>query len=108
MSAAETERDPPSAPPLPTPEPAPLASAPEDAGAATSGRRVALGLLAAVALAGLVSSGLLWQKLATIQEQLARQSADAGAMPSRRAPWPARRRSWRATSRRGRPCRTRA
>ncbi|ART47674.1 uroporphyrinogen-III C-methyltransferase [Acidovorax carolinensis] len=36
-------------------------------------------LLGAVALAALVSSGLLWQKLNTIQEQLARQSADAGA-----------------------------
>ncbi len=32
-----------------------------------------------VALAALVSSVLLWQKLSTIQEQLARQSADAGA-----------------------------
>ncbi|WP_287877507.1 uroporphyrinogen-III C-methyltransferase [Acidovorax sp.] len=35
-------------------------------------------LLGAVAIAALVSSGLLWQKLSTIQEQLARQSADAG------------------------------
>ncbi|SEA45069.1 uroporphyrinogen-III C-methyltransferase [Acidovorax soli] len=35
-------------------------------------------LLAAMAIAALVSSGLLWQKLSTIQEQLARQSADAG------------------------------
>ena len=35
-------------------------------------------LLGAVAIAALVSSGLLWQKLNTIQEQLARQSADAG------------------------------
>lgn len=35
--------------------------------------------VALVALAGLVSSALLWQKLASIQEQLARQSADAGA-----------------------------
>lgn len=34
--------------------------------------------VALVALAGLVSSALLWQKLASIQEQLARQSADAG------------------------------
>ena len=33
---------------------------------------------AAVAAAGLTSSALLWQKLSTIQEQLARQSADAG------------------------------
>ena len=36
-------------------------------------------LLGAVAAAALVSSGLLWQKLSAIQEQLARQSADAGA-----------------------------
>ena len=34
--------------------------------------------LATVAVAGLASSALLWQKLSTIQEQLARQSADAG------------------------------
>lgn len=80
MSAADTERDPSSASPPPPPgtEP-PLASAPEAAGAAPSGRPVAMGLLAVVAAAGLVSSGLLWQKLATIQEQLARQSADAGS-----------------------------
>ena len=36
-------------------------------------------LLGAVALVALVSSGLLWQRLSTIQEQLARQSADSGA-----------------------------
>jgi len=35
--------------------------------------------LGAVALAGLLVSGLLWQKLSNIQEQLARQSADTGA-----------------------------
>lgn len=34
--------------------------------------------LAAVALAALLTSGLLWQKLSSIQEQLARQSADTG------------------------------
>ncbi len=34
--------------------------------------------VAAVAIVGLTSSTLLWQKLNTIQEQLARQSADAG------------------------------
>lgn len=32
-----------------------------------------------VAVAGVIGSGLLWQKLGGIQEQLARQSADAGA-----------------------------
>ena len=36
-------------------------------------------LLGAVAAAALVSSGMLWQKLSAIQEQLARQSADSGA-----------------------------
>ncbi len=35
--------------------------------------------LAGAALLALLVSGLLWQKLGTIQEQLARQSADAGA-----------------------------
>ena len=35
--------------------------------------------LAVVALAALLASGLLWQKLSPIQEQLARQSADTGA-----------------------------
>ena len=37
-----------------------------------------LGVVALLALAALVVSGLLWQKLGSIQEQLARQSADAG------------------------------
>jgi uroporphyrin-3 C-methyltransferase len=36
-------------------------------------------LAVVVAVAALLVSGLLWQKLASIQEQLARQSADAGA-----------------------------
>jgi uroporphyrin-3 C-methyltransferase len=35
--------------------------------------------VAVVALLALGASGLLWQKLSTIQEQLARQSADAGS-----------------------------
>ena len=35
-----------------------------------------------LALAALVLSGLLWQRLGTIQEQLARQSADAGIQAS--------------------------
>ena len=38
-----------------------------------------LGTVALATIAALVSSGLLWQKLNAIQEQLARQSADAGA-----------------------------
>jgi len=41
--------------------------------------RVLLMSLAAVSLAALLISGFLWQKLSSIQEQLARQSADAGA-----------------------------
>jgi uroporphyrin-3 C-methyltransferase len=36
----------------------------------------------AIALSGLVSSGLLWQKLSHIQEQLARQSAETGSQAS--------------------------
>jgi len=42
------------------------------------GARLALGALAVVAVTGLAASGLLWQKVAGMQEQLARQSADAG------------------------------
>ena len=37
-------------------------------------------LLGAVAAAALTSSVLLWQKLSSIQEQLARQSADSGTL----------------------------
>jgi uroporphyrin-III C-methyltransferase len=36
-------------------------------------------LLAALAAAGLVSSGLLWQKVSGMQEELARRSTDSGA-----------------------------
>ena len=38
--------------------------------------------IALVAVGGLVGSTLVWQKLANIQEQLARQSADSGAQAS--------------------------
>ncbi|HYD74847.1 uroporphyrinogen-III C-methyltransferase [Ramlibacter sp.] len=79
MSAADTGRDPPSAPPTPPSGSELPTSANEAAGAAPSLLRAAIGVLAVVAAAGLVSSGLLWQKLSTIQEQLARQSADAGS-----------------------------
>lgn len=41
-----------------------------------------LALATVLALAGLVSSALLWQKLTNIQEQLARQSADSSASAS--------------------------
>lgn len=37
-------------------------------------------ILGALSLAALLGSGLLWQKLSNIQEQLARQSADTGAL----------------------------
>jgi len=35
--------------------------------------------VAAVAVVGAVGSGLMWAKLSSIQEQLARQSADTGS-----------------------------
>lgn len=41
--------------------------------------RATAAVLAAVIGVALLSSGLLWQKLSAIQEQLARQSADSGA-----------------------------
>jgi uroporphyrin-3 C-methyltransferase len=49
---------------------------PREAATAT---RPMLFAVAAVAVVALVSSALLWQKLSTIQENLARQSADASA-----------------------------
>ncbi len=62
----------------------PLAAvAPPDAertpGAVPRSLWLSLALLAAVAVAALVSSGLLWQKLSNVQEHLARQSAESGA-----------------------------
>lgn len=59
--------------------PAPLASA---AGVAPATGSWPLALATVLALAGLVSSVLLWQKLSNIQEQLARQSADSAASAS--------------------------
>lgn len=59
------------------------ASAAPEGSAGTGGSaklwRYGMGAVTIVAAVGLVSSVLLWQKLNTIQEQLARQSADAGA-----------------------------
>ena len=46
---------------------------------ALSAPRWLLTSLALASLLALLASGLLWQKLSSIQEQLARQSADAGA-----------------------------
>ncbi|MDA7415155.1 uroporphyrinogen-III C-methyltransferase [Xenophilus arseniciresistens] len=42
-------------------------------------QRMVLGLALLLALAGLVMAGMLWQRVAGMQEQLARQSADATA-----------------------------
>lgn len=58
------------------PAPAPAAAAPEKPFTVS---RVAVAVLVLLAALGVVSSLLLWQKLTTIQEQLARQSADSGA-----------------------------
>lgn len=55
-----------------------MAQSPESqAAAATMLSRVGFGLLAIVALAALVMAISLWQKVGGMQEQLARQSADA-------------------------------
>ncbi|WP_137896841.1 uroporphyrinogen-III C-methyltransferase [Ramlibacter sp. 2FC] len=70
-----------------SPEPGPAAGLADSVAVAAEGqapaappvRRGLLWLSLVLAVAGLGASGLLWQKLATIQEQLARQSADAGA-----------------------------
>ncbi|GAB1386806.1 hypothetical protein MASR1M59_19540 [Melaminivora sp.] len=59
-----------------TPPAAPSPAAPPLA--ADAALRAGLWLLGLLALAGLVSSLLLWQRLSAIQEQLARQSADSG------------------------------
>jgi uroporphyrin-III C-methyltransferase len=61
----------------------PAVDLPPAAGAASAGSlhvsRGVLYLFALLAFLALASSVLLWQKLANIQEQLARQSADAGS-----------------------------
>ncbi len=74
----------PVAPPLDASVPAstavPAASRLGEAGAALPANPSALAWVASVlALLALVASGFLWQKLNGMQEQLARQSADAGA-----------------------------
>lgn len=65
----------PAAQPLPAAEPLPVTQPLREAAVAT---RPMLFAVAAVAVVALVASALLWQKLSTIQEHLARQSADAG------------------------------
>jgi uroporphyrin-3 C-methyltransferase len=67
-----------SAPSVPAPEPLSPASE-SSAPSLRAPGRLALGAVAVVAALGLGSSLLLWQRLSTIQEQLARQSADAGS-----------------------------
>ena len=64
--------------PDPHAHPAPAAGQPAAAPVMT-GRAGSLYVVALLALAGLVSSALLWQRLGSIQEQLARQSADSGS-----------------------------
>ena len=70
---------PPSTSALPTP-PAASAGSPPSGASASGTSYVALTLATLLALGGLASSALLWQKLNHIQEQLARQSADSGAL----------------------------
>jgi uroporphyrin-3 C-methyltransferase len=69
-----------SPPPLPAPETSAVVAAPASlpprAGSAARYTVIALVLIAGAAL---LSSILLWQRLSSIQEQLARQSADSGA-----------------------------
>ncbi len=76
MSA--TEPDTPSVPAAASPHASQDNTAPTVRETAVATRPM-LFAVAAVAVIGLVSSALLWQKLSTIQEHLARQSADAGA-----------------------------
>ncbi|MES2975003.1 MAG: uroporphyrinogen-III C-methyltransferase [Pseudomonadota bacterium] len=59
---------------------APAASAGQGTAALVSLPRGVLLVLIALVIASLVASGLLWQKLSSIQRQLARQSADAGTV----------------------------
>ncbi|MEJ5991005.1 uroporphyrinogen-III C-methyltransferase [Ramlibacter sp. PS3R-8] len=72
-----------SLPPSPAPEPlpalAPTAAAPGAFALRRSALRGVLLVLGLLAGAGLLSSVMLWQRLSSIQEQLARQSADSGA-----------------------------
>lgn len=62
-----------------TPEPFAGAAAARHAHGAVVLQRLALGLALLLALAGLVLAVMLWQKVGGMQEQLARQSADATA-----------------------------
>ena len=66
--------------PAPVPETAAVPAVPAAAPAGVSVPRPVLYLLLALVVAALAVSGLLWQRLGGIQEQLARQSADSGAV----------------------------
>ncbi len=59
--------------------PPPATPGPSSAAPLSGNARLVLTALGIVALAALVASVLLWQRLSGIQEQLARQSADSGA-----------------------------
>ncbi|MDF1485050.1 uroporphyrinogen-III C-methyltransferase [Ramlibacter sp. H39-3-26] len=58
----------------------PGSPATDDAAAVPGASHAALALVALIACGGAVASGLLWHKLSGIQEQLARQSADANSL----------------------------
>ncbi|VTU27475.1 Putative uroporphyrinogen-III C-methyltransferase [Variovorax sp. SRS16] len=75
MSDASVLNDDLQGPAVRAPVPAPLQTVPSSAAVLLS--RIAFGLLAIVALLALVIGLALWQKVNGMQEQLARQSADA-------------------------------
>ena len=75
-SPTATDADRPTAPPA-APSPVPLTS-PDVTRAFVVPKKLAFAMLA-LSAAAVVVSGLLWQKLSTIQEELARRSLDSGA-----------------------------
>jgi len=68
------------------PEDPPPVEAPSPSAVAAGGRRAGLTsaqwgvIVAAVAIAGLLANALTWQRITGMQEQLARQSAESGAL----------------------------
>ncbi|MDM0012618.1 uroporphyrinogen-III C-methyltransferase [Variovorax sp. J22P168] len=79
MSDAPVFNEPLPEPALRAPVPAPAPVAAGHAAATALLARLALGILAIVAVVALVAVLVLWQKVGGMQEQLARQSADAVA-----------------------------
>ncbi|RZI76447.1 MAG: hypothetical protein EOP80_07455 [Variovorax sp.] len=75
MSATATPDD--SLPEAPVPATVPVTRAAATSDAALLLSRIALGLLALVAVVALVVALALWQRVGSMQEQLARQSADS-------------------------------